>query len=171
MLKFHLDYATDFMNAYKHRGFFGFLFLNHYSHDTHENLEWCDEDLLNFLINFDQEKSISNNTILIFMADHGPRFSNFRKSLKGFLRERNPFFSIYIPSLFKERYGEEIYSKFLSNTNKLLTPFDIHRTFLDFISLEKARSLSNLNDSRSISLFDEIDPNRTCKQAGIDLIW
>ncbi|CAF0891405.1 unnamed protein product [Brachionus calyciflorus] len=72
------------------------------------------------------------NTILILMSDHGPRFNVNRKSVKGILKERNPFFSMYIPELFKK---------------------------------------NEINDGRSLSLFNKIQNDRRCDQAGIDQHW
>lgn len=69
------------MNVYKNSGFFGFLFLNEYSHDTNAHLGWIDNDLYNFLENFDNDKSVSDNTVLILLSDHGARFSGIRNNL------------------------------------------------------------------------------------------
>ncbi len=170
-MQLNLDYAKDFMRVYNndHDGFFGFLFLNEYSHDTHKNLPWADQEIYNFLVEFNK-KAYKDNTVLIFFSDHGPRFSSIRKSIKGLLRERNPFFSIYIPKLFQERYQNE-YMMFLENHNKLLTPMDVHRTLMDIIFLEKYGHVSDADDKRAKSMFQTILANRTCVDAGIDQHW
>ncbi|CAF0882063.1 unnamed protein product [Brachionus calyciflorus] len=169
-IRVNLEYGENFMSAYKEHGFFGFLFLNEYSHDSTNILGMVDEDLLKFLEFFYNDKDLMENTILILMSDHGPRFNENRKSVKGLLKERNPFFSMYIPELFKKKYPES-YANFDDNTNKLLVPMDIHRTLIDLISLEKNNKLSEINDGRSLSLFNKIQNDRTCSQAGIDQHW
>ena len=174
LLRFNLDYANDFMNKYKSTGFFGFMFLNYYSHDTQDKLSLMDGEIFNFLTRFNNQKAIRDNTILIILSDHGPRFGSNRESIRGLLNERNPFFSIYIPELFKKRYKNE-YDNFMNNKIQLLTPMDIHKTFLDLINLELKKDILNGKNKyispSAISLFDTINYNRTCQDANIDNHW
>jgi membrane-anchored protein YejM (alkaline phosphatase superfamily) len=67
--------VQDFMNIYKSTGFFGFLFLNQYSHESNEPLKLIDHEMSQFLENFYNDKTISENTILVLFSDHGARFS------------------------------------------------------------------------------------------------
>jgi hypothetical protein len=131
-LALHFDYMNDFMNVYKDDGFFGLIFLGEYSHDSNDRLSWVDNELLKFITRFDENKNVSDNTILILFADHGPRFSNLRKSVRGLLHERNPFFSVYLPPNFKKRYPIE-FEQLKRNTDKLVTPMDVHRTMMDIL--------------------------------------
>lgn len=59
-------------------------------------------------------------------------FAEVRNSLQGKLEERLPFFSFIFPEAFKKRYSKE-YAQFKENTNRLVTPFDVHETFLDIL--------------------------------------
>lgn len=171
LIKLNLDYVYDFMNAYfRTKGFFGFMLLNAYSHDSTDRLSWVDDQLYEFLVKFSENELLNSHTMLVLFSDHGPRFTNERKSLKGLFKERNPFFSIFIPDLMKQRYPMET-DVFLQNGNKLITPMDIHRTLIDLISLEKNGHVVNSNDTRILSLFQPVLLNRTCKQAGIDDHW
>ena len=173
-LSVNLDYANDFMRTYKSTGFFGLMFIADYSHASSDHLNQIDTDLYDFLFEFAKNEAISNSTILILFSDHGPRFTENRKSMKGLLEERNPFYSIYLPSLFRQRYVRE-FEMFHKNADKLITPMDIHRTLSDLISMEKKQP--NLRDkhaalNRSQSMFsDSISVQRTCAQAGIDEHW
>ena len=170
-LDFHLEYANDFMSLFNKKGFFGHMFIAEYSHDSSDRLSMADDDLYNFLVNFKENKSISDTTILILFSDHGPRFSSNRKSIKGLLEERNPFFSIYLPSLFEQKYKKE-YDAFKSNANKLTTPMDIYHTLVDLINMESNKETPKLDDNeRSKSLFKSISSDRTCKEAGISAHW
>lgn len=157
------------MLKYSQTGFFGMLFLNVYSHDSHEKLGYADADFYNLLTWFTSQDQINSNTILILFADHGPRFSANRKTIKGLLRERNPFFSMFIPIEFKKRYPAE-YKAFKSNRNKLTTPMDIHQTLVDLITLEKSNTHYE-NSFRSKSLFQPISEDRDCKSAGVSDHW
>jgi hypothetical protein len=77
--------------------------------------------------------------------------------MKGLLQERNPFLSIYLPKLFKERYLSE-YIEFKKNSHKLITPMDLHKTLFNLIDLE-TNSKKNDKHQRSLSLFSSI-PNQ-----------
>jgi hypothetical protein len=175
-VKMNLDYASDFINKYKTSGFFGLMFLADFTHSNSYSLNQIDDDFHDFLLKFYKNKVISSTTILILFSDHGPRFADKRSSMKGLLEERNPFYSIYLPSLFKKRYPEQ-FKTFNQNTNKLVTPLDIHNTLIDLISLEKHGKISRKDDrslisSRSKSLIsDNIALARSCSQAGIDDHW
>ena len=82
-LKVNLDYVNDFMSEYKLSGFFGLMFMADYSHDTSDHLNQIDKDLSEFLIQFYENKPLSSSTVLILFSDHGPRFNEIRKSMKG----------------------------------------------------------------------------------------
>jgi len=166
-----LDYTMDFMKRYSKRGFFGFSFLNEYSHGIDDPLDWADSELLAFLEKF-KENNLHENTILIQFADHGPRFSNVRSTIKGLLGERNPFFAIYLPKLFQQRYADK-FEILRSNFDKLVTPFDVFETLKEVLNLEKKGHVSALSDfgSRSVSLFQEIPKTRTCADAQVELHW
>lgn len=168
-LQVMLDYTYDFMRQYVSNGFFGFTFLSEYTHDQSNHIKWTDEILFNFLKKFHNSK-LSDNTILILFSDHGPRFSTIRSTIKGLLEERNPFFSIYFPPDFRQKY-QKIYSNFIENRNRLITPFDIHETLKHLLKTLKGDKTPLANSNRSISLFNKIPENRTCNDASIDPHW
>jgi hypothetical protein len=110
-----------------------------------------------------KQANLDHNTFLILFSDHGPRFSDLRSTIKGLLEERNPFYSIYVPNNF--RTNEMIkYQMLVENSNRLVTPFDIHKTLLDIFRLED-------NKTHALSLFSSIPKDRSCKQAKIDSHW
>jgi membrane-anchored protein YejM (alkaline phosphatase superfamily) len=82
-LKVDLDYVNDFMEKYKESGFFGLMFFADYSHSNSYYLNQIDTDIYDFLKKFNENKAMSSSTILIVFSDHGPRFSENRKSMKG----------------------------------------------------------------------------------------
>ena len=169
VFQLNTDYLKDFMNTYSESGFFGMLHLNQYSHNSLEHISWIDNDLLDFLKEFNSNLKLKQNTILILYSDHGPRFTANRKSIKGLLEERNPMFSFYIPKLIKEKYPK-YYKNIKKNINRLTTPMDIYNTLNNMIYLQK-NTYKPYRDNRSLNLFDEIPKNRNCKQAGISLHW
>ena len=120
------------MRHYKETGFFSFSHIKQYTHDDGVNdITWLDNAFLDFLRRFNEDKSLSDTTILFMFSDHGPRYTKLRKSIKGLLHERNPFFSIYIPKLFKQRYPNEFVS-LKRNLDTVLAPMDIYATLIKY---------------------------------------
>ena len=168
-----IDYLEDYMQAYKAHGFFGLMHMKHYTHNSNIRLSYLDNQLLQFLESFHSDTSLSSNTILFLYSDHGSRFSEQRQSIKGLLQERNPFFSIYLPPLFQQRYPNE-FENLKNNSKRLLTPMDVHATLVDLISLESGKVkniLHKISRGRASSLFTTIAPDRSCADAGIDTHW
>ena len=152
----NLDYSRDFMRIYKKYGFFHFMHHKLYTHDQGQrDIRWIDDSFLNFFKEFNSDESLAQNTILVVYSDHGQRYSDKRSSIQGLLEERNPFFSVYIPELFKERYPSE-YANFQSNQNVVLAPMDIHATLLDLIDLETV----NENQDKVNKFFYKVTLNK-----------
>lgn len=170
IFQLNMKYAEDFMNIYKKQGFFGISLLNQYSHDSNENLEWIDHELFLFLKRFEANKELSSNTILVLFSDHGARFGSLRKSIKGLLNERNPFFSLYLPKLFRSRYPTETFN-LETNSNRIVTPMDIYATLKHLLNLELRKSYQESGNKRMKSIFTKIPMSRNCAQAGVDPHW
>ncbi|XP_050306878.1 uncharacterized protein LOC126743706 isoform X4 [Anthonomus grandis grandis] len=113
-----------------------------------------------------------NNTVLIFMSDHGIRWGDIRKTYQGQMEERLPFVIMKFPEWFKQTYPAAV-GNFIKNTRRLTTPFDLHETLkqlLDVDQLLNVRKIMN-EKSRGYSLFDEIPKQRTCEDAEIVSHW
>jgi len=84
----------------------------------------------------------------------------------GHTEDKLPYFFFLLPSWFAKVYPE-YYKNLKINEHRLVTPFDMHATLLDiatgFTEVENADP-----NNRSVSLFTEISPLRTCKIANID---
>jgi hypothetical protein len=144
------------------------LALMHYvenSHNTESKFHWLDNDIYEFLKN-GNENGFFENTVIFLFSDHGPRFNVKGKSSQHHLEERFPFFSIYIPSSFKDMFPEK-YANFLLNKNLLSSPFDIYATVRDLTCLDSPEQKNKNEKNRSISLFDRISPYRNCEDIGI----
>jgi hypothetical protein len=108
------------------------------------------------------------NTLLILMSDHGARFQNLRETVQGKQEERNPFFSIRLPSWF-ERQHPRAFNNLRINSKRLTTPFDIHETFRDVLNFRDV-AYGDVS-KRGISLFSQIPASRTCDHAAIEPHW
>ena len=161
------NWIQDFFAAYKNHPKFSFTILSSFTHDTLEFAADADKDLLAFLQCIETQVHMKN-TLLILMADHGPRFHRIRRVAQGRLEERLPFMGIWVPPKFKTKYQIPLRNLRI-NSHRLTTPFDIYETLLDVVNFRETR-VGNISQ-RGISLFREIPPERTCLQAGVDLHW
>lgn len=123
-----------------------FAFYGELCHEDYNLIGAIDDDLLQFLKDIHKSEFL-NNTILMIMSDHGHRYADVRNSIQGKLEERLPFMSFTFPQTFKIVFSAA-YDNFLSNINKLTTPFDIYATFKSLIEyvdiptpLERGQSL------------------------------
>lgn len=114
-----------------------------------------------------------NNTVLVFVSDHGLRWGSFRETFQGHLEERLPTLWFIFPRWFQTKYPSAV-RNLRANANKLTTPFDFHETLIDFANLSRIedteiqrRTRNSLAKTRQSSLFLPVSGNRTCTDAGI----
>lgn len=147
---------------------FQYVFLTDLSHEYDgSEIERADDFLVDFFQKLynPSKTDLLNNTVILFMGDHGHRFTPIRKTLVGLIEERTPMFNIWFPKWFHKKYPQ--ISKNLNlNSVRLSSPFDVYETLKDLAN-------SNFNGdqkpmgSRGYSQLYEIPPNRTCYEAGI----
>ena len=97
------------------------------------------------------------------------RFGPLRQTYVGKLEERLPFMYVALPIWFADRYPA-LWKNLQTNSKRLTTPFDVYETLLNCLPFTGIVS-PNTIDKRGMSLFAEIPPERTCKQAGISPHW
>ncbi|XP_052852790.1 uncharacterized protein LOC128262525 [Drosophila gunungcola] len=121
---------------------------------------------------------ITNNTIILFMSDHGLRWGRFRKSFQGMIEDSQPFLSILYPDWMRNKYPLAM-KNLAGNAHSLVTTYDLHETLrhiLDLNSLkdepitqksEELWKLKGLETPRAVSLFLPIPPWRNCNSSQI----
>lgn len=129
-----LNYTRQFMEAYPERGHFVFSFHGELSHDSINLIGVADADLERWLRDM-HTAGLFENTLFILMSDHGNRFEKVRNTLQGKMEERLPFFSFTFPAWFKREHASA-YQVFRGNVDRLVTPFDVHRTLQDLLRLQ-----------------------------------
>lgn len=142
---------------------FATLFSSETSHDDYNLVETLDEPWAKtFGDQFRQGRF--NRTLLIVMGDHGRRFGQVRQTQTGKTEEKLPFLALVVPDWFKQQYPTA-WKNLQTNTQRLVTPFDLHATLMNVIDHQPGRT-PDLK-ARGISLFDSIPLERTCTQAAI----
>ncbi|CAG7726882.1 unnamed protein product [Allacma fusca] len=159
-LYFQMLWATSLTHDYLNDGLLGDGMLL-------ETLKWF------------ETRGYLNNTVLVLMSDHGIRWGNILGTLQGKIEERMPFLYFIFPDWFKRKYPQAV-RNLQTNAQVLTTPFDLHETLQDFVSLKisqrdivnRQRELRNRTVlPRGISLFLDIPVKRDCADAGIASHW
>lgn len=158
---------------------FGFFWSASLTHDDINLPKESDEEFKQFLTTLSKQ-GVFENTILVFMSDHGMRFGPIRKTYQGHLEERLPLLSFLLPKWFETKY-ESAVNNLKKNTRRLISPFDLHETLNDLVDLKVLQSdtlwrrTKDLDKTQSlprgISLFLPIPKKRTCESARILKHW
>lgn len=162
--KLQLEYLKSLFRAYPETPKFGFIFLSSLCH--HENimpLGAAEEDFYEFFKSI-RDLGVLNDTMVVVMGDHGARTGEFRSTLQGKMEERLPMLSITLPPNFHLNYPE-LANNLRRNTDIIISPLDIHATFMHVLKYPADPSRSGL--TRGLSLFSKIPRNRTCQDANI----
>ncbi|XP_069128838.1 uncharacterized protein [Argopecten irradians] len=163
-----LENLKRFMHVYKSKLKFSFSWMSELSHDYPYYLEIADEDFTDFLQWMKMEGHL-NNTILLFMSDHGSRIDDLRNTPVGRIESRMPLLSVVLPDRFKQEH-KNLVQTMRQNTNVLTTAFDVNAMIADvlrknFVHIEK--SAKHQKSLQGISLFQKIPKERTCANASI----
>lgn len=162
--RLQLEYLKSLFRAYPKTPKFGFTFLSSLCHhDSILPLGAAAKDFFEFFKSI-RDAGFLNDTMFVVMGNHGARTGEFRSTIQGKLEERLPFLSIALPASFRARYPQLV-KNLQQNTKIIITPLDLHATFMHVLKYPKDPSKSEL--TRGTSLFTTIHQNRTCQEAKI----
>lgn len=165
------DYAIDFATQYKKDASFGLFWTNTFSHNDISDPSSMDQKIKDYLLTLEQ-RGILNESMVVFLSDHGIRFGPVRHLVTGWLEERLPFIFIWLPKWFRDK-NPDIVEALKINRNRLTNPYDLHMTLKHVLELSgrappQDQSLSCPNCQ---SLFKEIPWNRSCDDISIASHW
>nr|XP_023013042.1 uncharacterized protein LOC111503061 [Leptinotarsa decemlineata] len=151
--------------------YFGFFWGASISHDYLNQPKLADPIYRSFFRSLKDEGHLEN-TVLIFMSDHGIRWGGIRQTFQGRMEERLPFVFILLPDWYKSQQPMG-YRNLRKNSKRLTTPFDLHETLVDLTDPYELKedSWNRKEQHRGVSLFRSIRENRTCGEAGIVPHW
>ena len=162
--KIQLEYLKSMFRAYPKTPKFGFIFLSSLCHhNTILPLGAAEKDFYEFFKSM-RDSGFLNDTMLVVMGDHGARTGEFRSTMQGKLEERLPMLSIALPDNFLLKHSK-LAKNFKSNTDIIISPLDLHATFMHLLKYPFDPSQTEL--TRGISLFSKLPRNRTCQDAKI----
>ncbi|XP_044251656.2 uncharacterized protein [Drosophila takahashii] len=164
------DMAKEFAKRFvDERPIWGLFWSNSFSHDSFQMPSKMEDYVLQYLLDF-QADGVFEQSIMIFLSDHGSRYGRIMSLPSGFLESRLPSMFIYLPPWFRAQYPE--YAKALQlNQNRLTSNYDLHNTLKHIIELGGTPDGPKLPKAADCpkcqSVFLPIDELRTCEDAGI----
>ncbi|KAI6199221.1 hypothetical protein M3Y96_00603400 [Aphelenchoides besseyi] len=146
-----LNIFERFTTKYAEKCHISFNSISALTYDNPNNLELLDQPLADVLERMKDIGALDNTAIVI---------SSIQETYIGRIEERMPILSIYIPPKYRKANPKK-FGNLRTNTNRLVSSFDIYRTLHDMTSPKTS------NKEVGSSLFDLISRTRTCQQARI----
>nr|XP_027195057.1 uncharacterized protein LOC113789687 [Dermatophagoides pteronyssinus] len=148
-LDIFLDQTKHFIERCTEKSipYFGFFFYIELTHNDFNSAQTIDSHLAKF---FQQSQHLLNNTIIMFMGDHGNRFGSVLQTQIGRIEERMPLFSIRLPEQLSRKYPN--LSKFLDmNQSRLATWLDVNQMLNDILNANYTSIHNNDNNGQQIN--------------------
>lgn len=166
-----LNIAKDFAITFKNHSNFGFFWMNSFSHNEINSASGMDGKVRNFLRDI-TDAGVLENSLVVFLSDHGLRFGKIRYTRSGWLEERLPYIHISVPKWFQESYPLA-FANLQDNIGKLTTPYDLYMTLQDVLVMSgKDHEIKPATGCpKCTSLFRKIDSDRSCEDASINQHW
>ncbi|XP_077509469.1 uncharacterized protein LOC144120695 [Amblyomma americanum] len=161
-----LDYFARFTEVMAETPFFAYVFLIEITHDELNSAGYADEPFRRLLDTL-YASGVLNQTVLVFLSDHGLRFGDMRATYIGTFEDREPFAFLAFPPWFLKKNPEAARSLRI-NQRRLTTPFDVHATLVELLGYP---DLKQLNTTYGLSLLHEVPNTRTCADASISRHW
>lgn len=166
-----MDYALELGIRYKNDPYFGFFWMNTFSHNAISDCSSMDERIVDYFKKF-SENGILNRSIIIFISDHGMRFGPTRILESGYYEERLPLAFLWLPPWLKNSHPEFVNSLNI-NKNRLTNPYDMHMTLKNILELSgRIENLSLAEDCPNCqTLFKSVPESRSCQDISIADHW
>lgn len=164
-----LDYAIEFARAFLGLPYFGLFWTISVSHENANGLSSMDDQLLEKVKTLERE-GVLNDSMIVFLSDHGMRWGPIRSTFVGWYEERLPFLYLWLPEWFREE-RPEAYPSLLINQHRLASPFDLYQTLRQVLELSGGRADPPSGCADCRSLLEPLPRERGCSDAGISSHW
>nr|XP_018913161.1 PREDICTED: uncharacterized protein LOC109041306 isoform X1 [Bemisia tabaci] len=162
-----LGYSLDFLRQMNDTRFFGLVWVNSMTHNSLQTAHAMDAIMVDYFFAL-SELGVLDNTFVVFLSDHGIRFGQFRQTFFGWFEERLPFLFFHVPARFRELYPEQV-QNLEENADMLTSPYEVHVTLHKV--LDPTADVTPVGCPKCRGLFDPVDGNRSCDDAGIPFDW
>jgi len=147
------DYGRSFWEKYPEEPKFFRLAFQDAHEGTGEVVQYMDDKIASYF-EFLEEKGSLKDTAIIFHSDHGvnmPGFYTFVDAEDFQIEKTLPTFFMILPQDLAQKHKKELKKK----ENILVTPYDIHNTFLHIINAPR-----DAWNKAGGSLFENINPKK-----------
>lgn len=165
------DYISNFTSLYSGANQWIYAHFEAGHEATGRHAETIDLDLRNFFRDYLRRFSAEYEIVIMTLADHGMRFGDWFKDVRGYQEHKLPAFFLTATRSYLDSLPGS-YEMLSHNSRELMSKKDIRRTLL-FLSEYPAQSVEVPPDSHAASyniLLEPIPDNRTCQDAGIP-VW
>ncbi|CAL8141259.1 unnamed protein product [Orchesella dallaii] len=162
-----LNYIQDILNKANDKApVFLHGWLAVLAHECSNSAKYGDKPISNFLRKIDKE-----NTIIMFMSDHGDIYGEFRETVQGWYEDKLPALWVYLPPRLRERFPTW-YDSLQVNSKRLTSHFDMYKTLVHILQTfdedNKAQeTYGRLSHQIGKSLLEPVPEDRTCSEAGV----
>lgn len=159
------NYIKEFWDVYSDKPKFAVINYEEMTHDYFNDIQMADNIQEKWFEEMIQSQRLEE-TIVIFMSDHGGKIGSVREMVQSDWELMNPFYGILLPPKFKSLHPDEA-ENLINNFNKLTIPFDIHATLSDVIAFSTDGKVVLPKHATGDSLFKPLDPKRSCADVNI----
>lgn len=136
------------------------------AHECSLGAKYADQLLSNFLQRVDKE-----NTIIMFMGDHGEVFGSFRETFQGWYEDKLPVLWVHLPKRLRDLFPGWVSSLHI-NSKRLTSHFDMYKTLVHILKTfdvdsKAGDTYTRLYKQKGYSLLEPVPEDRSCKDAGI----
>ncbi|XP_064475823.1 uncharacterized protein LOC135389720 [Ornithodoros turicata] len=177
--EFILNYLRDFATRYRNSPYFAFAWVNSLSHDFSTS-RWVGDELYHSFFKTLQEAGHLQNTIVLFLSDHGMRWGAIRRTYAGQMEDRLPGHFWALPPRFHKRHPRLV-KAMAYNAHRLTSPLDTFATFTsiqrDFFYTENDTEIFKEDCGKAFetvrmkSLFKKLPRERSCEDLDMDEQW
>ncbi|XP_035709396.1 uncharacterized protein LOC110852812 isoform X2 [Folsomia candida] len=116
----------------------------------HNMIQLLDPTYADFLTRLEQ-KGLLDNTILLFLSDHGQRYGPFRSTLIGWYEDKLPTFWIRLPPRLREKYPDWQIAMEI-NSKRLSSPFLFYWTINFILDHFRPQSSSVFSSNTNLTI-------------------
>ena len=165
MQRLMMEYLHQFVKRFRNQNHFSYTCFTKFSHDYQSESQWLDQLYFELFLSL-EEYDIWNNTILVFFADHGPRWGAIMQTYVGKMEGKLPMMYIALPDAFRAQHPNLI-ANLQFNSDLLTNAFDMHKTLLHILDIDQEPKVDLSLYGQS--LFTKIPLSRSCKSAGVQM--
>ncbi|KAE9547226.1 hypothetical protein FO519_009562, partial [Halicephalobus sp. NKZ332] len=156
---YQFKYLESFAKEYEGRPKFSLSWNTQLAHESLDGIYPHDDMFLEFFQSIEKEVE---NSYFILMADHGPRYGDFRETSAGHRENLNPALFITLPKSIRENHPEVV-NIVKQNSRKMTTHYDLFATLVEIADSKDPKFLKEDLILYGKSLLKPLEKERSCR--------